>query len=794
MLYNYIKVSLRSFLKNRTIATINILSLAVGLAGAMAIYFYVHQELGVDHQHLNANRIYRITLDETINKADGRHLATVGPPYAPFLEQEYPEVEQAVRIRYTDDVVLSVEDQQYYEKGLMYVDEGFFNLFSFPLQEGDPQEVLKAPNSIVLTPAMAQKYFGNTNPIGKSLLLDGETALNVTGLLAEAPQETHLQFDGLISFSTFKVPYGYPVTLNSWGWISFHTYLLLNEANDVEAFANKMPDFISKHQGEERAGRFALRFQPLTDIYFHSGTLMNNDPCRSGNLVYIYGLSVLALLLLLIAGFNYMNIATARSIRRGKEVGVRKVLGAGKKAILQQMLIESLVVAFLSLLMAIVIFEIFKNPLSKALNLDQVPTPGDYLILLPWLLGIAAIVGLLAGLYPSTILSRFKTVDAMKGQLKTGMAGISLRKFLIVTQFVVTAGLIAGALMVYQQMQYVQHKSMGFDQEQLVSIQMQTPDFLQRYPRAKETLLQNPNVLSVSAGDVLDGDYGSVPIVPDGMAPDEAPAMHILGGYFDYFTTLGVEFLEGRDFSSTYGSDTTAIILNESAAQFFGWEAPIGKRITIGEIKTGEVVGIVKDFHFKSLHDPIQPVVAFLPETHMEYLVLRIKPGDVAQTVASLQEDWQQIAPELPFDFAFLDDQINLRYQADNAFSRLIGFFSTLAIILACLGLYGLIATIIEYRFREIGIRKVLGATLGQLAVLLSREFLLLVIGANLLAIPLAVWGIRHWLQNFTYHIDIPWTAFLISGGITLLFAVLAISHQTLRAALANPVDALRDE
>ncbi|GJM33050.1 MAG: ABC transporter permease [Saprospiraceae bacterium] len=794
MLYNYIKVSLRGFLKDRVIAGINIMSLAVGLAGVMAIYFYVQQELGIDAGHQQADRIYRVTFDETIRNADGRHLATTGPPMAPALEQDFPEVEKAVRLRYTDDVVLSFEDQQYYEKGLVYADDGFFDLFSFPLQKGDPQTVLASPNSIVLTPQMAQKYFGNTDPIGKSLLLDEETALNVTGVLAEQPSRTHLKFDGLISFSTFKVPFGYPVTLDSWGWISFHTYIMLDEANNASALTAKLPDFITKYQSAERAERFALRLQPIQDIYFHSGSLMNNDKCREGNIIYIYGLSIIALLLMVVAGFNYMNIATARSIRRGREIGVRKVLGAGKSTILKQMLAESTVVALLSLFLGLMLFEIFKQQLSIILNLEVVPSVKDYLYVLPLFIGIAVLVGLLAGLYPSLILSRFRTVDAMKGQLKTGMAGISLRKFLIVTQFVVTAGLIAGALMVHQQMDYVGQKSMGFDQEQIISLQMQTPDFLERYPRARQILLQNPNVSSVSAGDILDGDYGSVPIVPDAVLPENAPAMHILGGYFDYFSTLGVEVIAGRDFSMAHTSDTSGIILNESAVQFFGWEDPIGKRIQVGEIKTGEVIGVVKDFHFKSLHDPIQPLVAFIPETHMEYLVLRIKTEDVAATIASLQADWQQIAPDLPFDFAFLDDQINLRYQADESFSRLIGFFSIIAILLACLGLYGLIATIIEYRVREIGIRKVLGATIGQITTLLSREFLLLLLLANLIAIPLAIWGIQQWLHNFTYHIAIPWSVFLVSGGLTILLALVAISHQTLRAALANPVEALRDE
>lgn len=796
MFTSYLKIFIRSFANSRLIAGINMLSLAVGLAGVIAIFFYVRHELQVDASHPEGERVFRLTYDETTKIPNGRYLATTSPPMGPTLEREYPEVEQAIRLRYTDDVMLEREEKQFYEKELVYADPGFFKLFDFSLAKGDAGTALEAPNSIVITPAMVDRYFGPEDPIGKNLLLEGETSLTVTGVLAENPSQSHLKFDALLSFSTFKVPYGYPVNLESWGWISFHTYLLLRQAEDAPLLSSKLDNFMTRHLTEGRAARAELRLQPLSDIYFHSGNMLNGQHNAQGNLLYVYGLSAVALLLILVAGFNYMNIATARSIRKGKEVGLRKILGARPQSIIWQFLTESVVLAVLSLLVGLLLFQVFAPFLLETLGLEETPVWSDYLKISPLLLGLAVVIGLLAGFYPAYLQSRFASIDAIKGKLKAGRSSLRIRKILIVSQFVVTSILISGTLLVQQQMHYVQQKALGFAKEEVLALQMQTPDFLERYPQAKQRLTQNAYVRQVSAGDLLNGDYGSVPIVPDGFSREETSAMHLLGGYFDYFSTLGVNLVAGRDFSSDHPTDTSGIILNQMAAKAFGWTAAeaIGKQIEVNESQNGQVIGVTEDFHFKSLHDPIQPLVTVVPRTRMEYFLLRIETADIPAAIASIQADWEAIAPELPFNFSFVNEAVEQRYQADERFLKLIGIFSTLAILLACMGLYGLIATMVEYRVREIGVRKVLGASIWQISTLLARQFLLLLVLANVLAIPIAIWAGREWLNGFTYHTPIGWPVFMASAVLIIILALISIGHQTLKAAMGNPVQALKDQ
>lgn len=796
MFITYLKVFLRSFLSSRVIAGINVLSLAVGMAGIIAIFFYVRHEQQVDNFHSKSDRIFRLTYDETTKIPNGRYLATTSPPMGPTLADEYPEVQSAVRLRYTDDVILQREEKQFYEKELVYADPDFFGLFDFPLAKGDPATALSEPNTIVITPALADRYFGDEDPMGKGLLLEGETPLTVRGVLAANPSQSHLQFDGLISFSTFRVPYGYPVNLESWGWISFHTYLLLQQPQDASTLTAKLDDFMNRHLTPGRAARAELRLQPLTDIYFHSGTMLNSQHNAQGSLTYVYGLSLVAILLILVAGFNYMNIATARSIRKGKEVGLRKILGARPRAILWQFLGESVFIALISLLAGFSLFRMFAPYLLETFGLEAMPTWQDYLKISPFMISLAILIGAFAGLYPAYLQSRFASLDAIKGKLKAGKSSLQIRKLLIISQFLVTSILITGTLLVARQMRYVQHKSLGFAKEEVLTLQMQTPDFLERYPQAKQILSQNQYVRQVSAGDLLNGDYGSVPIVPDGFSREETSAMHLLGGYFDYFTTLGVDFVAGRDFSAAHTTDTSGIILNQIAARAFGWtaEEAIGKQIEVNESQQGKVIGVTEDFHFQSLHDPIQPLVTVIPRTHMAHFLLRIHTADVPAAIAAIQNDWEQIAPELPFNFSFVNAAVDQRYRADERFLKLIGLFSTLAILLACMGLYGLIATMVEYRVREIGVRKVLGASTWQISTLLARQFLVLLVLANLLAAPVAFWVGQEWLNSFTYHTEIGWIIFTISAVLTIALALAALGHQTVKAALSNPVEALKDQ
>ncbi len=794
MLKNYLKVGFRNLKRDKISAAINIIGLSLGFASALVIFLYVQRELQVDSYFEHGDRVYRVINDERPHSETGRLLATVGPPLAPTLAQEFPEVEKAVRLRYTDNVVFESGVHQFYEDDVIYADKDFFHLFSFPLAKGNPATALSKPNSIVLTPEMSRKYFGDEDPIGKSILMNQETSLQVTGLLEENPRKTHLNFDFLISFETFRVPFGYPVTLESWGWISFHTYVLLKEGVNPLSFDPKLADFVKRHVFTDRPVRASYHLQALPDVYFQSKDMMNSSEHKHGNLSYIYGLLAIAFLILLVAGFNFMNISTARSIRRAREVGMRKVLGARRINLIIQFTSEALAVSTLSVLLALFLFELCRVPLFDYLNWQLDFGYQDYLILIPFLVGGTFALGILSAVYPAILMSSFKPLNVLKGKIKSGGKEMNIRKVLVVLQFTITVGLIISSLLVSQQMEFIRNKDLGFDREHVVSLQMRTDDFLDRFQLGKQLFSRHPEVISITAGDVINGDYGSVPITPAGA--EAGIAMHWMGGYFDYCSTIGIEVIEGRDFSYSHPRDTlTGIIINESAQRALGWEDALGKKLQVNTNIDGEVIGVVKDFHMHSLHDPIEPMVITVPRTRMQNIILRVgSVEEVDQLIAELQKDWAQIAPDLPFHFSFLDDNLNRQYESDRQFSRLISFFGGLAIFIAGLGLYGLIAIISTYRIKEIGIRKVLGASVINIYFLLCRNFIFLVIIANLIALPLAWWVINDWLKQFSYRTEIHFSSFVLAIFISIGIALISLSYQVIKTAMSDPIKAIRHE
>lgn len=793
MFWHYVKIASRNLRKDKVNSFINVLGMGAALTSLLLILLFVRYELSYDTFHKKSDRIFRITYES--RGMQTRHLATVSPPMGPALAARYPEVEKAVRIRYTDGVILTYEDERYYEQGFIYADSTFLEIFDFKLRAGNASTALDQPNSVIITPEIATKYFGNQTAIGKTILLDNETPLLVTGVFEQAPRQTHFQFNFVTSFSTFQVPYGYPVTLQSWGWVSFQTYVLLKPGTSPKQLETKLPQFLVDNMGADRAQSSTLNLQPLSDIYFHSGSLMNTDDNRQGNLPYVKGLSVIAFLILLVAAFNFMNITIARSVGRGKEVGVRKVLGALPGSLVRQFLGEAILLTVLSLSIAVVLLSISSNHIIRWLEWDIAVNWQDFLPMIPFFLVLTLIAGGVAGLYPAFILSKFRPTGVLKGEIKTGNQGNAIRKVLVVAQFVIMTSLTVGSLVVKEQMEFIRNRDLGFDKEQVITLQLQTPAFLQYYERAKTILKQNPRVASISAGDIFDGDYGSVPVTFQGVDPENMPTMYILGAHFDYFKTTGIDIVAGREFLETFPSDTTnGIILNESAVKMLGWENPIGQTIQIGEIREGKVVGIAKDFHFQSLHDPIMPMAILMPETMMRHILIRLHPGDVSETLASLQSDWNTIAPGFPFDVSFVDEQIQQRYQADQGFSKLIYLFSLLTILIAASGLYGLIAIIASFKVREIGIRKVLGASVGNIVTLLTKEFIMLVLIGAFIALPLAWWAMSTWLDDFAYRIDLQWWMFVLASLGAISIALFTVSFQAIRAAVANPVDSLKTE
>ncbi|MCB9041901.1 MAG: ABC transporter permease [Lewinellaceae bacterium] len=793
MFRNFLLLAFRHLRRAPGTSLVNLSGLSAAFLSILVIFLIVRREWGADQFHENGQQVYRVTFDETKGRPDGRQLATTSPPMGPALEREYPEVVASCRLRYSDEAILSYNNQQYYENNLVYAGPAFFQLFSFPLVKGDPETALSQPNTVVLTPAMARKYFGEEDPMGKILEFGQDRQLRVTGVLARKPERSHLDFDFLVSFETFQVPPGYPVTLESWGWISFHTYVLLEKNAGPAVLEPKLNGFLADHFDEERAARVRLRLQPLRDIYFHSGHLMNTQENRHGNLYYTYGLSAIALLILLVAGFNFLNLATARSLRRAKEVGLRKVLGATSGQVRRQFLAEAFLLTALAFMVSVVLLVVLQSPIAVLLGHSAGLHWQDLRWLAPAFLLLSGLVALGAGFYPALVMSRYKAADTLKGQFPNSGTGSRLRTLLVGLQFAITTGLIIGSFAIYRQMEYIRQRDLGFDREQVVALQLYTPDFMQRFERARQVLAANPRVESVTAGDVFNNDYGSVPIRQPNEQAEEARAMHIFGIYFDYCDVLGIDVLEGRGFSRSFPQDTaTGIILNETAARTFGWDEPLGQRLQVSDIMEGQVVGVVKDFHFNSLHEPMKPLVLFAPRTIMSNIIVRLRPGDVAESIASLERDWAAIAPDMPFQLSFIDEQVGRLYEADRRFSRFFLFFTLLSVILATTGLYSLVRAIVSYRMREVGIRKVLGASLPQLLSLLVGQFLWLALLAGMAALPFSWWLANRWLQQFAYRVEPGAGVFILALLASLALVALSVAREALWAARRKPAEVLR--
>ena len=793
MFRNYIKLAFRHFSKHKLNTFINIFGLAVGFASCIFIYLFVKQEFEYDKFHKKSDRIYRVTHDETPFRGEGgRHLATVGPPTGPALAETFPEILSAVRFRFPGRQIVANADNRFYEDHIVYVDSTLFSVFTFPLQSGDAHTALSEPNSVVITPAIASKYFGEENPIGKVLEMDNRIPLTVTGVFAPIPQNSHLKFDLAISFQTFTVPRGYPVTLESWDWISFNTYLLLENGVNPAELETKFPEFVNTHWPPDRAKRFKLRLQPMGDIYF--GDILH-PAISSGNVDYLYGLIAVGVLILLLGCFNFMNLSLAYSVNRAREVGIRKVLGAYEHNLMRQFLGESLLTTLLALILSFAIVEFLNEALYQFFNFSFEISTANFLSVAAIFLGIGILVGVFAGSYPALIVSRFQPVKVLKGQFKTSTAGLQLRKILVVFQFAITTAMIAGSIIIADQMNFIRNKNLGFTSEAIAILSIPSESAHTRYDVIRQQLIENPSVISVSgSGGMLDGDNGNVPIFKEGASEDEGIPVNIYGVEYDFFESLDIPVIAGRTFSEDIASDSTnAIVVNQAAAQLLGYNDPVGKPLRVSNLVDGHIIGVVDNFHFASLHHEVEPLVIFYSPL-IENIYVRTRPGNVAAAVAALEQEWQTVAPDLPFHFTFLDENLNRLYASDRQFATLIYLFSALAILVACMGLYGLIAFITQQRIKEIGIRKVLGAPVSGILLILSKPLLALVLIANVIAIPAVSFVIGNWLENFAYRVSFGWEIFVFSAAIVLTLAALTIGYHTVRAALANPVKSLRYE
>ncbi len=801
MFKNYLKTTIRHLLKYRTYSFINIAGLAVGMTCCILILLYVRDELRYDRFHERADRIYRLTLS---TEKDQPTNANTSFNQGPALAAEFPEVEAIVRFRkmgWGEKRVFAHHDNRFYEDRFFYADENAFNVFGFPFLRGNPQTALAEPFSIVITAAMSQKYFGHDNPLGETISLDpyndGEfTDYKITGVVKDIPHYSHIKFDFLASFASqkdLKIMEG----RRGWGLESVFTYVLLKPQAVAETVQARLPAFLEKHLGKDHW--YSVHLQPLTDIRLHSKLRAELEP--NGDIAYVYIFSAIAAFILLIACINFMNLATAQSAQRTKEVGLRKVVGAFRSELVKQFLLESICLSLFALAIAFILIEASLPFLNSVVGKQIAIAYATDLPFAAMMFGLALVTGVVAGSYPALFLSASRPIDSLTGKTSGGRkAAVILRKGLVIFQFAISAILIVCTTVVYYQMQFLRAKNLGFDRELIVIAPLNNP-IRNNYRAAKHELLQHPNLLAMSLTEQVPAKAGN----GAGYKIEEWKESEGLTRFFadhDFLKTYGIGLVAGRDFDEKIPTDaTTAFMVNEAFVRLAAWKSPaeaIGRSIRMSHGRKdydGRIVGVVKDFNIYSFRESISPlVINIMPMDKLNFVSFRLARQEVTETIEHLRSVWSKFAPNYPLDYYFLDDDFARLHQADQQLGRVFQAFAWLAIGIACLGLFGLAAFTAERRTKEIGVRKVLGATVANVVTLLSRDFVKLVLVANLIAWPLAWYAMNKWLQSFAFRVAVQWWVFALAGGIALLIALLTVSTQAIRAALANPVEALRYE
>ncbi|MBN1273045.1 MAG: ABC transporter permease [Candidatus Aminicenantes bacterium] len=798
MFKNYLKVTLNNLKKHKSFSLINILGLAIGLGCSILITSYVFHELSYDKYHKKADRIYRLCSDLKIS---GEHLniPKTSPPMAEYLVQNYPEVLNAVRFRSLGRMPVRNQNILFYENRIFFADNSVFDIFTFPLLKGDSETALKTANSAVITEEMAVKYFGSGDPIGKVLNINNEYDFTITGVLKNIPKNSHFVFDILCSFETYAQTD--PRQMRNWLSLNNYTYILLQEGIDLKFLENKLPEMIEKRvSGILKAVKSELDvyLQPITSIHLHSNLMQ--EISGNSSIVYVYIFIAISVFILAIACINYMNLSTARSANRAKEVGLRKVMGANRSTIMKQFLGESIFFCLISLVFALLLVELtfpfFKSLSGIDLNIGYL----EYPWIIPGLLGLAVITGFIAGAYPAFFLSSFHPVRVIKGIFKAGYGAVRFRSALVVFQFFISIFLIIGTIGIFNQLKFMKNQRLGFQKEHIVVIPISDESTLVSLQPLKEELKENGNILSVAASSHVPGQTTYVnPFIPEGFSLQDMQYMGELYIDHDFIPTLGIELAAGRNFSPELQTDIqNSIIINETAAKKLGWKDPIGKTIadvsTSRTLKKRTVIGVVKDFHIESLHKKVIPLYIGYTTHLLDMLSVRIKPERINETISFLENKMKQFDPNRPFEYFFLDDSFDAQYRSEEQLSRIFSYFAILAIFIACLGLLGLASYAAEQKTKEIGIRKVLGASVPDIMILLSKQFTKWVLMANVLSWPIAYYSLHIWLQGFAYRTNITWSAFILSALISFGIALLTVLYQTTHAAVADPVKSLRYE
>lgn len=807
MFKNYIKIAFRHFLKHKGFSFINVFGLAIGIACCLIIVLFVLDEMSFDRYNEKADRIYRVGIDGYINNNSFQGVVTCSP-MAQTLVREYPEVIAATRMRNFGYPVFRYGDKVFSEERVFWVDPDFFDIFSVSFIKGDINTALEEPNTIVLTRSMALKYFGDEDPIGKILNADRRRDYLITGVVEDTPRNSHFHYDFLASLSTYEDSQS-PI------WVSnnYHTYLLLQEGASPQAFEAKLVELVKKYVGPqiqaaagisleqffESGGKWGYFIQPLTDIHLHSHYDFEIEP--NGDIAYVYIFSIIAIGILLVACINFVNLSTARSANRAREVAIRKTVGSIRPQLIRQFLAETIILSFTAVLIALIFIQfvlpIFNNITGKELAVPYF----ENLLTIPALLGVVLFIGILAGVYPALFLSAFDPAVVLKSETLGKTRKSRLRNTLVVFQFTVSIILIIGTLIVNRQLKYIHNKNLGFNKDQIVIVK-KTDDLGNQIQSFRQELLKNPRIINASnTGRLIGQSFGNSAFKMSGETGEETHLLWTLFSDSHFVDTYEIEMAAGRYFEEGRQADQQAVVLNETAVKELGLDDPIGKQIvalgpTEEQSQTFTIIGVMKDFNFQSLRFKIQPLIAapYGPDGGGRYVSVRINSEGIQETLASLESIWHRFAGNQAFEYEFFDDHFAKIYNAEERTGHLFSAFSLLAIIIASLGLFGLAAFISEQRTKEIGIRKVLGATEFGIIFLLSRQFTKWVILSNLIAWPIAYYFMIRWIQRFAFRPPISFWSFLLASVAVLIIALFTVSYQTIKAARSSPVKLLRYE
>ncbi len=789
MLKNLIKTAVRHIIKHLGYSILNILGLTLGFTSALFLIIYVSDEISYDRYHEKADRIYRVS--SKITEPDDQFTWIVAQiPFGPQVVQDYPEVQSFVRFINMPRALYKYEDKEFNEENFYYVDSTLFDIFTYKVLKGEVKSALVDPDKIILTEKVAARYFGNTDPIGKTLTT-GSSTFEVTGIIKDVPANSHFRFDAIASRNNL------PKQLGSWGNFGVYTYLLLPKDFDVQAFETKMQamyDAYMKPIFEAMHITVEYILEPITRIHLYSTNAGEPEP--TGSITYVYIFAIVALFLIIIAAMNYMNLATARSARRAREVGLRKVVGSRRGPLVLQFLSESLFFTIISLVLSIILLAVllpkFNLLAGKSFDLHIVNSP----VVLLTLLGVILAVGILGGSYPAFFLSRFSPVTVLKGEITQGSAGSLFRKILVVVQFAISITMIICTLVVFRQLNYLKTMDQGFDQKNVITLQL-NQGMGQKYPVLKSALLESPNIAYVTSTNTPVGE-GSGKVIFN-VETDEGMVQR--GVNFavvdhDFIDALGIKIAEGRDFREDMPSDTlTGVVVNETFVKRMGWQEPIGKRVELGDENAirARVIGVMKDYHQTGMYNEIESLLLIYRSLN-DNIYVKLRGNDIRQTISYMETVWKEVYPDQPFTYTFLSERFNRQFEADEKRGFIFTLFTILAILIACLGLFGLASYMVEQRTREVGIRKVFGADEATILRLIIKDFLILVATGIVIAIPVAYYFMSNWLENYVYRTTIGAGLLFTAALMTIVITLLTISYKAYQASVMNPANSIRTE